>query len=138
MNVYHYIAENNPDAANELCKKYGYFQINSLDELANCLQHIVATDGEKSLKEVMALHPDKDILIEIFEKKKDDVTPLVEVAPVLKGADGSTGCGCNKSAGADASVTTSQTSTVNKTDLYILGGAIIFSMAIFSLIKSKN
>ena len=135
MNVYHYIAENNPDAAYELCKKYGYFQINSLDELANTLQHIVANDGEKSLKEVMALHPDKDILIEIFDKKKVEDTP-VETAPPMKmmtGADGSN-CGCKT--GADGSTTT--TSTVNKTDLYILGGAIIVSMAIFSLIKSKN
>ena len=70
MNVYHYIAENNPDAAFEVCKKYGYFQINSIDELANCLQNIVAQDGEGSFKEVMDLHPDKDVLIELFDKKK--------------------------------------------------------------------
>ena len=31
MHVYHYIAENNPDAAFEVCKKYGYFKINSID-----------------------------------------------------------------------------------------------------------
>jgi hypothetical protein len=133
MNVYHYIAENNPDAAYDLCKKYGYFQINSLDELGNTLQHIVANDGEKSLKEVMALHPDKDILIEIFDKKKAEETPVVVTPAPMANADG---CGCNTKSGADG--TTTPTSTVNKTDLYILGGAIIVSMAIFSLIKSKN
>ena len=69
-----------------------------------------------------------------FDKKKVEDTP-VETAPPMKmmtGADGSN-CGCKT--GADGSTTTS---TVNKTDLYILGGAIIVSMAIFSLIKSKN
>jgi hypothetical protein len=76
MNVYHYIAQNNPDAANDICKKFGYFQINSIDELANCLQNIVAQDGESALKDVMSLHPDKDVLIELFDKKKDEPTPV--------------------------------------------------------------
>ena len=70
MNVYLYIAQSNPDAANEVCKKYGYFEIENLDELSYCLQTIVAQNGESSLQEVLAMHPDKEVLLEIFEKKK--------------------------------------------------------------------
>ena len=128
MNVYHYIAENNPDAAFEVCKKYGYFQINSIDELANCLQNIVAQDGEGSFKEVMDLHPDKDVLIELFDKKKDDSTPVV--ATPVANADG---CSCSKSADG----TTTPSPLINQTHMYILFGAAFVSIAIIALTKSK-
>ena len=126
MNVYLYIAENNPDAAFEVCKKYGYFQINSIDELADCLQNIVAQDGETSLKEVMDLHPDKDVLIERFDKKKDN-TP-VEVTPVVANADG---CSCKSADG------TTPSPLINQTHMYILFGAAFVSIAIIALTKSK-
>ena len=130
MNVYHYIAENNPDAANEICKKYGYFQINSMDELSNCLQNIVAQDGEIGLKDVMSLHPDKDVLIELFDKKKDETTtPIVVQQPItMAQADG---CSCNKSADGTSSP------MVNQTNMYILFGAVIVSIAILSYNKSR-
>jgi hypothetical protein len=127
MNVYLYIAENNPDAAFEVCKKYGYFQINSIDELANCLQNIVAQDGEGSFKEVMDLHPDKDVLIELFDKKKDDTTPVV--ATQVANADG---CSCNKSADG-----TTPSPLINQTHMYILFGAAFVSIAIIAITKSK-
>lgn len=130
MNVYHYIAESSPDAANEVCKKYGYFQINSIDELANCLQGIVAQEGEKGLKDVMSLHPDKEVLIELFDKKKDDTpVPVVMPQPIVANADG---CACNKSADG-----TTQSSLVNQTNMYILFGAVIVSIAILSYNKSR-
>jgi hypothetical protein len=130
MNVYHYIAQNNPDAANDICKKFGYFQINSIDELANCLQNIVAQDGESALKDVMSLHPDKDVLIELFDKKKDEpTTPVVlQNIPTMAHADG---CSCNKSADGTPSP------MVNQTNMYILFGAVIVSIAILSYNKSR-
>ena len=130
MNVYHYIAQNNPDAANDICKKFGYFQINSIDELANCLQNIVAQDGESALKDVMSLHPDKDVLIELFDKKKDEpTTPVVvqQPMPIMANADG---CSCNKNADGSSSM-------VNQTNMYILFGAVIVSIAILSYNKSR-
>jgi len=128
MNVYHYIAENNPDAANEVCNKYGFFQINSIDELANCLQQIVAQDGEGSFKEVMELHPDKDVLIELFDKKKDE-TPAV-VTPQVLNADG---CSCKSSADG-----TTPSPLINQTHMYILFGATFVSIALIALIKSNK
>ena len=75
MNVYYYIADSNSDAANKLCNKYGYYQIRSIDELAYCLQEIVANEGEGALKEIMELHPDKDVVLELFEKKSEIIVP---------------------------------------------------------------
>ncbi len=130
MNVYQNIAQSNPDAAYEVCKNYGYFDIVNLDELSYCLQTIVAQQGEEGLKDVMSLHPDKDVLLELFGKKKDD--ELVEV--VVKD------CSCNKETAATSPIlnaTGSGTTTnlVNQTNLYILAGAIIVSFAIISMKK---
>jgi hypothetical protein len=70
MNVYQYIAYSNTDAANALCNKHGYYQIQSYDELADCLQSIVARKGESAFKEVMELHPEKEVVVELFMKTR--------------------------------------------------------------------
>jgi len=83
MNVYQYIAYSNPDAANELCNKHGYYQIQSYEELADCLQSIVARKGESAFKEVMELHPEKEVVLELFEKKveakPEPLTPPIQI-----------------------------------------------------------
>jgi len=128
MNVYHYIAESNPDAANEVCKKYGYFQINSLDELGTCLQNIVAQNGEDGLKDVMDLHPDKEVLFELFDKKKEEFKPQLVEQEEPKDCS----CSTKKNASGEAASLTSNT------NLYIVLGAVIVSLAIISLSKSKS
>jgi hypothetical protein len=145
MNVYLYIAENNPDAAYEICKKYGYFNINSIEELADSLKSIVAEKGQDSLEEILNIHPEKEVILEIFDKKKViEEKPLEQIIqsifdknkPVEKEKD----CGCMKSADA----TTSQENTnvqgqpsavVNQTNTYILLGALIVSIAILTMKK---
>ena len=145
MNVYLYIAENNPDAAYEICKKYGYFNINSMEELADSLKSIVAEQGQDSLEEILNIHPEKEVILEIFDKKKViEEKPLEEIIqsifdknkPVEKEKD----CGCMKSA--DATTSTPPPSTpnppsavVNQTNTYILVGALIVSIAILSMKK---
>jgi hypothetical protein len=127
MNVYLYIAQSNPDAANEVCKKYGYFEIENLDELSYCLQTIVAQNGESSLQEVLAMHPDKEVLLEIFDKKKDE--PIVEAITAPAISD----CSCNTSKMNADGV---PSSTVNQTNTYIIVGALIVSFAIIAMNKN--
>lgn len=142
MNVYLYIAENNPDAAYEICKKYGYFNINSIEELADALKSIVAENGQQPLEEILNIHPEKEVILEIFDKKKViDEKPLEDIIqkifdknkPVqMEKQD----CGCMKSA--DATTTTTQvapSAVVNQTNTYILVGALIVSIAILSMKK---
>jgi hypothetical protein len=133
MNVYQYIAQNNPDAANEVCKKYGYYQIANLDELAHCLQMIVADEQEQGLTDVLELHPDKDTILELFEKKKIEpvatttTAPAVAVAPVAP-------CGCSNNGGMmNADGTTTNTGIALQTNTYILLAAVIVSVAIISM-----
>lgn len=125
MLVYTYIVESNPDAAYEICKKYGFFNIESKEEMAHCLQTIVSKEGEGAFKDIMELHPDKEVIMELFSKKKDEEKPTPAVAPAppqmmlteTKSADGSGG------------------GLVNQTNTYILVAALIISVAIISMKK---
>jgi len=142
MNLYLYIAKNNPDAAYEICKKYGYFNINSIEELSNALQSIVAEHGQDSLKEILEIHPEKEVILEVFDdKKKVNEVPIEEVLqkifdknkPVEKEKSD---CSCMKNADASVSATNVATSAaVNQTNTYILVGALIVSLAIISMKK---
>ena len=125
MNVYQYIANNNPDAAYEVCKSYGYHDINTLDDLSQSLEICVANNGQEAFKNIMELHPDKDALVELFSVNNINQQPLQEVLlkeaimpmpPSVKNADGGS-------------------SLVNKTNLYILGGAALIA---FTILLSKK
>lgn len=124
MDVYQYISENNPDAANGVCIKYGYTQIKNIGELAGALQTIVATHGETALKSIMDVHPEKDTILELFQKKEQ---PEVKSKP---------DCSCNSGIkmGADGTVT-QPSSTANQTNTYILVAALIVSISIISMKK---
>jgi hypothetical protein len=140
MNVYSYIAENNPDESYEICKKYGYFNINSMEELANALKSIVAENGQDSLEEIFNIHPEKGVILEIFDKKKViDTKPFEEVIQSMfeKNKPVEKDCGCMKNAMGDVtSLAKEQPSTVvNQTNTYILVGALIVSIAILSMKK---
>lgn len=141
MNVYLYIAENNPDEAYEICKKYGYFNINSIEELADALKSIVAENGQEPLEEILNIHPEKEVILEIFDKKKViDEKPLEDIIqkifdknkPVpMEKQD----CGCMKSADATTTTQVAPSAVVNQTNTYILVGALIVSIAILSMKK---
>lgn len=141
MNVYSYIAENNPDAAYEICKKYGYFNINSMEELGNALKSVVAENGQDSLEEILNIHPEKEVILEIFNKKKVDEKPLEEIIQKIfdknKPTEKHDDCSCKKSADAIPTSATTQapSSVVNQTNTYILVGALIVSIAILSMKK---
>jgi hypothetical protein len=126
MDVYSYIAYNNADAANDLCNQYGYHSISSLDHLAHTLQSIVALKGEAALKDVMELHPDKDVILEIFEKKN-------EVIAVPQQPEPQKDCSCMKSA--DGTSSNNNSTIASNTNLMILAAAFIVSISIISMKK---
>ena len=129
MNVYTYIVECSPNEAYEICKKYWFFNIQSTEEMAKCLETIIANEGEDAFKEMMELHPDKEVIVELFSQKKSD-EPQPVSAPVLVEAP--------KQVSADGSVTLNATGPnglVNQTNTYILVAALIISVAIISMKK---
>jgi len=132
MNIYRYIAENNPDASYNLCMQNGDFLIESMDELELALQSIVAMGEEKAIK-VLDLHPDKDVITEIFAKsitpaEANKVVPQVVLTEPKQ-------CSCNKLNATGDTPTQQNHSIVTQTNTYILLGALIVSMAIISIKK---
>jgi hypothetical protein len=136
MNLYSYIAFNNPHAAKAICHKFGYrvANVKSKDDLAECLRSLVATEGEPALKALLENHPDKDIILEVYGSPKIDQ---------FLGADGmdsrnlGSSCGCGKNCqcksrdnymNADAS----QTRLATQTNVIILAAALFLAVAIIS------
>jgi len=115
MNVYRYIAETNPNEANDICEKNGLMGARSIDGIAFYLQSIVAQNGEVALKEILSLHPDKDVIIEMFQPKEEPKP--VEITT-------------SKTMNADGQQTTS--TLPYQTNTYILIAAVIVSIAIIS------
>jgi len=125
MNVYHYIAESDPIKANELCKKYGYYQNQYIEDIPICLQQIVAEHGEPAFKEILALHPDKDVILEVFQtKEQPQQEPTMLQQPKQD-------CSCMM----NADGTTNALSITSNTNTMILLAAIVISISIIAIKK---
>jgi hypothetical protein len=126
MNVYQYIAYSNPDAANALCNKHGYYQIQSYDELADCLQSVVARKGESAFKEIMELHPEKEVVVELF-MKPEPPTPPIQIMEQKRERD----CSCMLNADGSQQ----NQGMASQTNLMILVAAMIVSISIIAMKK---
>ena len=79
MSVYHYIAHKNTEKANNLCMRKGLpDSYDDKNQLADYLQAIVSDDGENGLKEVLGIHPDKEVIIALFAPIEEEVVVLKE------------------------------------------------------------
>ncbi len=149
MDVYQYIAANNPYIAKTICHKYGYnvTGANSAKDLAYCMHQLVAEEGEPAFKDIMMHHPDKDVIVEMFGTPS--MIPSLPVKEAYSGFNGaaeqvesnvhSCRSGCNCSAhrnhdmnyrSADAMEVSSRMSSASTTALALVGGAIILAAAI--------
>lgn len=129
--LYQYVATSDPYAVRAICNKYGYSLANiSPDDdaaLAACLQQVVMENGQSALLDIVAIHPDKDLILEA-----NNVTTAAASGTAAK-----TPCGCQdkeKSAmaqylPADPSASNSMTSQGN---LFLLAAALILAVAIIS------
>jgi hypothetical protein len=66
--VFYYIATNDEQAARDLCEKYGY-ECYDIDDVSAALMEISTSDDE-GFKDVMSLHPEKNLLVEMFSGNK--------------------------------------------------------------------
>jgi len=69
MNVYEYIADNNPREANYLLSGYGYKKTTSKKEISENLKALVRKNKEDGLKDLADIHPDKDLILSLVEDK---------------------------------------------------------------------
>lgn len=62
MNLYHYIANNNSNGANELLSNYGFHPTQDLNTIIERLKIIVRKYKKTALKDLSLIHPDKGLL----------------------------------------------------------------------------
>ena len=121
MSVYRYIAESNPQEAGLYCEKNG-LQPNSVEDIARQLEAIVANGGEPALRNILDIHPDKDVILELFGKPiinnpiSTQQVPQSQPQIIMVGTDG-----------------TKTPTPANNTNKYILIAALIVSVAIISM-----
>lgn len=65
MTIYEYIARNNPIGAKRVIESFGYV-VTQPKKMGDNLRMLVAQEGEPALKSVVDLHPDKDLILEVF------------------------------------------------------------------------
>ncbi len=69
MDFFVYIADSDPAAAAAVLAKWGYAtppEVEYTDQLGDCLRQLVANEGEKAVRDLANIHPDKDLILESF------------------------------------------------------------------------
>lgn len=138
MNAYQYIAYSNPDAANDICKKYGYYQVSSIEELAATLQRIVAVEGESSLKDIFDLHPDREIILELYQPSpslSQAQQPVVIQQPAPCATCTSNQQMLNATGGVGAVAAAQSGGLASQTNMIIVVSALLVSFAIMNMKK---
>jgi len=69
MSNFNDIAKRNPHGAQMVIQSFGYEIISNRD-LGRSLNELVANEGEPALKKIMEIHPDKEIILELFGNKE--------------------------------------------------------------------
>jgi hypothetical protein len=136
MNLYTYVAANNPYFVKSLAHKYGH-ELKKDPNLSFVLEQLVAMHGEQALSEIINVHPDKDLF-------KDFYSPKIEESKVNASGDTNT-CGCNKCCKCKSNnnqeylnMSGSEMFAKNKelvtnTNLLVFAGAIVIAFAILNL-----
>lgn len=71
MSDFNDIARRNPKGAEMVITSFGYEIVDRRD-LGRSLNELVASEGENALRKVMEVHPDKDLILELFSKDKKE------------------------------------------------------------------
>lgn len=81
--VYDYVAVNNPSGAKRVCEAFGY-RVTNPKNMSQNLKTLVNNEGEEAIKMIMDMHPDKDIILDMFSTKQKPVN------------NSQADCGCTK------------------------------------------
>lgn len=69
MTMYDYVAQSNPRGAKSIIESFGYKVANPRTMGSN-LRMLVAQEGEPALRAIAEMHPDKDLIVEVFSKEE--------------------------------------------------------------------
>ncbi len=136
MNIYQYVANNNPHLVRAIIKKYGY-GLSERPNLGLALEQLVAAEGEPVLVDIVENHPDKILFKDYFGRLSEEE----QGAEKKIGCDGNcSGCGKMKQqeqspaymsfTGVPQAVADNKRVTT-ETSVILLASALLISFAIF-------
>lgn len=85
MTIYDYIARNNPVGAKRTIESFGYKVVNPKN-MGDNLRMLVAQEGEPALKSVVDLHPDKDLILEVYGEENKTQENFIGADGILQSA----------------------------------------------------
>jgi len=86
MNFYEYIAKTNPNGSKKVINEFGYRVVDGR-RMGENLRMLVAQEGEPALRAIAEMHPDKELLLEVFAPK-DGECGCKKKGESFMGADG--------------------------------------------------
>lgn len=130
--IFEYVAVNNPIGAKAIINKYGfaYQGVQNEIDLGDVLRAMVAEVGMSAFKDVLAIHPDREVIVE-------DSAP--SSVPEIPQSGCNCGGGCSKKQNgksvAEGYLSDIQQSTgisMQQGNLFLIGAALILAVAIVS------
>ena len=126
MTIYEYIAANNPVQSERIIRRFGYESLQG-SHIGDNLREVVAQEGEEAFRAVLDLHPDRDVLVEVYAPKEEK-----ESRGCTKGK-----CSCRKNdymnadgANNMAKETTAAQVSAAQTNTFLMAAALILAVAI--------
>jgi len=128
MTIYEYIASNNPVQAERVIRRFGYESMEG-SNLGDNLREVVAQEGEDAFRAVLEMHPDRDVIMEVFTPKEEK-----ESCGCPKGK-----CSCHRKqefmnadgwANAAAQERTAAQVSASQANTFLMAAALILAVAI--------
>ena len=130
---YEYIAESDPYASLSVLNKYGLsLQGDNISnqDIGQAIEQMVASNGEPALTDIMAIHPDKGIIVELFGSTYNSACQACVTAALA--AKPST-CTTSPAACSNNGGVNMQKFLNNPTNVMLLGiGIVVFIIAVRS------
>lgn len=125
VDIYQYIAENDQNGCKMIANQYGYSlaDVQTADDMADVLEDLVAREGETAFYQVLDMHPDKQVILEVYGKREmsNAAQPQQAAAP----------CGCKDKAAKHGSML-NQGFTMQQGNLFLIAAALLLSVAIIT------
>jgi hypothetical protein len=134
MTIYDYLANSNTDGCLAIIYKYGYgnSDLNSKDDVAHVCKVMVASEGENALRDLIKIHPDRDLIIEDYSSNNNNNI----FQSKMDGCKCAGSCGCNKNnnytTNSNTNMQQGSSNIVNQTNTFILIGAALVAIAIIT------
>jgi len=128
VNIYAYVAANNPHFVRSLAHQFGY-EFDRDQPLASVLEQLVSIEGQPALEQIIENHPDKQLFADYVELKRKEREPedkKQERAPSFIDAYMNFSGAIQAQQAADSKKFTSETS------LMVLAGAVLIAFAIIT------